>query len=77
MLFALFNTVYFGLKSPVLGAIDIAAGLTLGLGSLACCFFSDRRAALLILPRVLWLVLATYASVYVALNNADMFLGTG
>jgi len=75
VLFALFNTVYFGLKSPVLGAIDTTAGLALGLAGLACCFSIDRRAALLILPRVLWLVLATYVSVYVALNNADVFLG--
>lgn len=31
----------------------------------------DRRAAGLVLLRVLWLALATYVSVWVALNNAD------
>jgi translocator protein len=76
VLFAIFNTLYFGMKSPVLGAIDTAAGLVIGSVSLALCFTLHRRAALLILPRVLWLLLATYVSVYVALNNADPFFGS-
>lgn len=76
VLFAAFNTLYFGLKSPVLGAVDTAAGLLLGVASLLCVSRVDRRAAGLILPRVLWLVLATYVSVWVALNNADPFFGT-
>lgn len=76
-LFAVFNTVYFGLKSPILGALDTTAGLALGLASLVCCFLIDRRAASLILPRVLWLVLATYVSVYVALHNTDLLFGVG
>lgn len=74
VLFAAFNSLYFGLKSPVLGAADTAAGLAVGLGSLAACARVDRQAALLILPRVLWLVLATYVSVWVARNNPDPFL---
>lgn len=75
LLFALFNTLYFGLKSPILGAVDTTAGLVIGTASLACCLALDRRAAWLILPRVLWLLLATYVSVYVALNNPDLLFG--
>lgn len=73
VLFAIFNTVYFWMGSPVLGAIDTAAGLVVGVASLAVCLRLNRRAALLIFFRILWLLLATYVSVYVALNNADPF----
>lgn len=76
VLFAVFNTLYFGLGSPALGAIDTAAGLVIGVASFSCCLAVNRRAAWLILPRVLWLVLATYVSVWVALNNADPFFRT-
>ena len=74
VLFAAFNALYFGLGSPVLGAVDTALGLLVGTASLGWCLAVDRRAAWLILPRVLWLLLATYVSVWVALHNADPFL---
>ncbi|WP_180970009.1 TspO/MBR family protein [Deinococcus planocerae] len=77
VLFAAFNTVYFGLRSPVLGAADTAAGLAVGAGSLVYSLKVDRRAGLLILPRVLWLLLATYVSVWVARHNRDEFLSRG
>jgi tryptophan-rich sensory protein len=73
ILFAIFNTLYFWMGSPILGAIDTALGLVVGMMSLAVCWTIHRRAALLILPRVLWLLLATYVSVYVAFNNVDTF----
>jgi translocator protein len=76
VLFAAFNALYFGLKSPVLGAADTGAGLLLGLASLGLAARLDRRAAGLILPRIVWLLLATYVSVWVALNNADPFFGS-
>lgn len=75
LLFALFNMLYFGLKSPTLGTVDTTAGLVIGTASLACCLALDRRAAWLIVPRVLWLLLATYVSVCVALNNPDLLFG--
>lgn len=75
LLFALFNTLYFGLGSPVLGALDTTAGLVVGIASLVCCLTLDRRAAWLIVPRVLWLLLATYVSVSLALNNPDPLFG--
>ena len=73
LFFAVFNTLYFGLQSPVLGAVVTAAGLGVGVASFALCLAAHRRAAWLILPRVLWLALATYVSVWVALHNADPF----
>jgi translocator protein len=75
VLFAVFNTLYFWMKSPVLGAIDTALGLAVGLASLWVCFGLNKRAALLILPRILWLLLATYVSMFVAFNNVDPFFG--
>jgi translocator protein len=73
VLFAIFTTLYFLMHSPILGAVDTVAGLAVGLGSLACCIGIDRRAAVLILLRVLWLGVASYVSVSVALHNADEF----
>jgi translocator protein len=73
VLFAIFNTLYFWMQSPILGAIDTALALVVSLISLAICWTIHRRAALLILLRVLWLLLATYVSVYVAFNNVDTF----
>lgn len=77
VLFAAFTTVYFLLRSPVLGAVDTVAGLITGLVSLACASRLDRPSAGFILLRVLWLALATYVSMFVALSNPDSFLGTG
>lgn len=77
LLFAGFTTLYFLLHSPVLGAVDTVAGLVVGLVSLACASQLDRAAACLLLLRVLWLVLASYVSVYIALFNQDPFLGSG
>jgi benzodiazapine receptor len=77
VLLAAFTTVYFLLHSPVLAAVDTVAGLLTGLVSLVCGFRLDRLSAGFILLRVLWLVLATYVSVFVALSNPDPFLGIG
>lgn len=73
VLFAIFTTLYFWLRSPILGAVDTVAGLIVGVASLVCCLGISKKAALLILPRVLWLGLASYVSVYVALHNPDEF----
>jgi translocator protein len=73
VLFAAFNTLYFWMKSPVLGAIDTAAGLLIGLWSLGLSWKIDRRAGILIGLRVVWLLLATFVSISVALNNTDPF----
>lgn len=72
-LFALFNTLYFWMKSPILGAVDTAIGLLVALFSFALGWRMDRRAGVLIGLRVLWLLLATFVSAWVAFNNADPF----
>ena len=73
VLFAAFNTLYFWMKSPILGAIDTALRLLIGLLSLALSWRIDRRAGVLIGLRVLWLLLATFVSAWVALNNLDPY----
>jgi len=76
VLFAAFTTVFFWLHSPTLGAVDTVAGLIVGLVSLVSATRIDRPAAGLILLRVIWLGLATYVSLYVALSNVDPFFST-
>jgi translocator protein len=73
VLFAIFTTLYFLLHSPILGAIDTVFGLAVGFVSLACCAGISQRATFFILLRVLWLCLASYVSVYVAVHNTDEF----
>lgn len=76
VLFSAFTTVYFLLHSPVLGAADTVAGLLTGLVSLVCAWRIDRLSTSFIALRVLWLLLATYVSLFVALSNPDPFFGT-
>ncbi|MCP9772663.1 tryptophan-rich sensory protein [Synechococcus sp. Tobar12-5m-g] len=74
LLFTSFTTLYFGLNSPVLGAIDTVAGLAVAVVSFIGAIGLNRIAAGLILPRLLWLLLASLVSVQVALTNVDPFL---
>lgn len=72
-MFAFFTLLYFGLKSPILGAIDtVLSGVLTGI-SLVLCFRVDKRAGWGIVPRFAWLLLASYVSVYIALHNQDLF----
>jgi tryptophan-rich sensory protein len=77
VLFALFSLFYFGLKSPILGAVDTVLGLLFGTWALFVSFRVDRVVGWNILPRILWLILATIVSVYVALYNRDVFMKLG
>ena len=74
VLYSIFTTVYFLLRSPSLGAIDTLAGLGVGIVSLVCAARIEARAGALILLRVLWLLLASYVAIQVALHNTDPFL---
>jgi translocator protein len=71
VLFAAFSPVFFGLKSPVLGAIDTAVSLAVTTGSLKLASKMDKKVALGILPRFAWLALATFVSAYIAVKNPD------
>jgi tryptophan-rich sensory protein len=73
VLFAIFATLYFGLRSPVLAAAVTVASLGAALLSASVSRPIDRLATGLILLRVGWLLLATYVSVEIALTNADPF----
>ena len=73
VLFAIFTTLYFLMHSPILGAVDTVSGLAVGFGSLFCCASISQRATFFILFRVLWLGIASYVSLYVAVHNADEF----
>jgi translocator protein len=73
LLFAIFTALYFGLKSPILGAIDTALGLASTVISFFAAYKLNKKAAFYILPRLIWLILATYVSVYVACVNKDVF----
>lgn len=74
-LFASFSALYFGLRSPVLGAVNTVAGLGLTAASVAVTAKIDRKAAWALAPRLAWLGLATYVSVATALRNRDDFVG--
>ncbi|MEM9704253.1 MAG: TspO/MBR family protein, partial [Planctomycetota bacterium] len=69
VLFAAFTSLYFGLKSPTLGAVDTVLGLAAAGVSLWCATRLGTWPFWLILPRVLWLLLASYVSVGVVWLN--------
>jgi translocator protein len=73
VLFAAFTTLYFFMRSPVLGAIDTVAGLIVAIVSVLSARRIDRTASALVSLRLLWLTLASYVSVYVASVNVDPF----
>ena len=74
-LFASFTSLYFGLRSPTLGAANTVAGLATTAASVAVTARLDRKATWALAPRLAWLGLATYVSLGVARRNADPFLG--
>jgi benzodiazapine receptor len=73
VLFSIFATLYFWLHSPILASVDTVCYGVLTLLSCACCLRIDGLATALIAPRLAWLALASYVSVYGALYNADPF----
>jgi translocator protein len=73
VLFASFSTLYFWLQSPILGAAETVVYALVTAVSAANCLRLDRGSALLLAPRLAWLCLASYVSVYGALFNLDPF----
>lgn len=74
-LFASFSGLYFGLRSPVLGAVDTVAGLATTTHGVVATARVDRAAAWALVPRLLWLAYASYVSTATALRSRDDLLG--
>lgn len=72
--FLAFSYLYFLMQSSILAAADTALGLFAALLSAGLAWRADRLSALLIGLRVAWLLLATYVSAWVAINNTDPLL---
>ncbi|NIJ54637.1 tryptophan-rich sensory protein [Dyadobacter arcticus] len=77
ILFAIFTFLYFYLKSPILGAVDTLLGLLVVVLVTMMSYPISKKSFWCFLPRLLWLILAGYVSVWVALNNQDIFLSIG
>lgn len=73
-LFASFSGLYFGLRSPVLGAVNTVCGLATTVHGVAATAKLDRAAGWALAPRLLWLAYASYISVATALRNPDPLL---
>lgn len=70
-LFAAFTPAFFGLRSPVLGAVDSVAFFGTTLASTAIATQIDKKAALALLPRLAWTGFASYLALGVARRNDD------
>jgi len=70
-----FNPLYFGLSSPILGAIDTNIGLTLTAASeyVALSQLKDTETALSQSATLVWLLLAAATATSVAAWNEDEF----
>lgn len=75
VLYAAFAPGFFRLRSPVLGAADSVGYLAVTVASVALALRLDRRAAAALLPRLLWLGLASYIGAAVARRNRDPVFG--
>ncbi len=76
-LFAVFNTAYFELRSPInAAAVTFGYSLATAASLRAALRMGDRRAALSLLPTVLWLTLANPLALATAAWNRDDFWHT-
>ena len=76
-LFAVFNTAYFELRSPINAAL-VTAGYSLATAASlhAALRMGDNKAAFSLLPTTLWLMLANPVALTTAAWNRDAFWGT-
>ena len=75
ILFSSFSALYFGLRSPRLGALVTVAGLATTVHATAATARIDRKAAWALAPRLIWLAYASYVSVGTALRSQDDLFG--
>ena len=68
-LFGAFSPLYFGLRSPVLGAADTVAGLVTTTHAVVVTARLDPPAAWALAPRLAWLALASYVSTVTAARH--------
>jgi translocator protein len=71
--YAIFTILYFGMKSPILGAIDTVMGLIVVIIVCLKTYKNHKIPFFYFFPRLLWLILASYVSVWVAVKNNDVF----
>ena len=74
VLFSSFSGLYFGLRSPVLGAVDTVAGLLVTGYSVRATARLDRTAAWALAPRLVWLGYASYVATATAIKSPDALL---
>jgi translocator protein len=77
IVYCTFTFLYFYLKSPILGAIDTFLGLVVTIPVVKMSYDISKVAFWNFLPRLLWLILASYVSIWIALHNKDIFLNVG
>ena len=73
-LFASFSGLFFGLRSPTLGAMNTVLGLAATVHGVTVTAKLDRTAGWLLVPRLAWLAYATYISVATAVRSPDDLL---
>ena len=71
VLFAAFSPLYFGRRSPALGAADTVCSLATTAHAVAVTARIDPPAAWALVPRLAWLALASYVSTATALRHAE------
>lgn len=74
-MYPLNSPLFFGLKSPVLGATHTALCFGTTAVSAALTARTDKKAAAALLPRLAWLGLATALGVSIAIDNPDPLFG--
>lgn len=75
--YAIFTFLYFYLKSPILGAVDTVLGLIVAIIVVMMSHRISKKSFWCFVPRLIWLILASYVSVWIALYNKDIFLHIG
>lgn len=73
VLFASHTALFFGLQSTILGAVNVVTMLLCTAVSVVYAGKVDKLSSALLIPRLLWLLLASYVGVWMAVVNADRF----
>lgn len=77
VLFAIFSFMYFYLKSPILAAVDTVLGCVIVIIVVMMSYKISKKSFWCFVPRILWLLLASYVSTWIVLHNKDIFFNIG